>query len=291
MGARAWGLAAAFAIGGCCTTPPPSQFPSGEDALDRMKATFACANGIQGVGHIDHFGNRGRIRGDATAIAVNPARVRVEISSSFGAMPYTLTSDGTNFALNDLPNKQFLVGPASPCNLARLTQVPIPGHALVYLLRGEAPLLKHAPKSPSIAWECGHYRVEVPSTRGAKQTVKLEVYDEDVAKPWGQQRVRVVGVTTEQEGAVLYDVALSSFAKTSTAPARVDEEGIDPPIPPSGEPCDIEVPRSIHVTVPFTKDDVLFQYNQAALNPPLPTGTFTQPQPGGSERVFVDCPK
>ena len=286
---RGIGLAAVF-LCGCPYPPPASQFPTGEDALDRMKATFACANGIQGIGKIDHFGGRGRVRGDASAIAVNPARVRIDISSAFGATPYTLTSDGKNFALNDLPNKQFLFGPASPCNLARLTQVPIPGHALVYLLRGEAPLLVHQPKTPTIAWEKGHYRVEIPSTRDAKQTVLLEVYDDDFNKPWNEQRLRPVGITTEQQGAVLYDVELSSFDKAVTAPPRVDEAGEDPPIPPSGGPCTLEVPRSIHVTVPYTKDDVLFQYNQAALNPPLPDGTFTQPQPTGAQKVFVDCP-
>ena len=51
---------------------------------------------------------------------------------------------------------RFLHGPASACNLARLTQVPVPGHALVYLLRGEAPLLARDPQQPAtISWQSG----------------------------------------------------------------------------------------------------------------------------------------
>ncbi len=222
-------------------------------------------------------------------IAVNPARIRIDISSPFGATPYTLTSDGRTFALNDLPNKQFLEGPASACNLARLTQVPVPGHALVYLLRGEAPLLEHEPTTPRLAWEDGHYRVDLEGAHGARQTVRLEVYDEDFTLEWSKQRLRVVGLTTEQGEAVLYRATLSNFAKARTASPRVDEEGIDPPIPPSGGPCEIDVPRSIRIEVPFAGDDVLFQYREMALNPPLPERTFSQPVPSGSTPLRVEC--
>jgi len=274
---------------GCSKAPPPSRFPSGAGALARMKATYACANGIQGLGKLDHFGERGRIRGDASVIAVNPARVRIDISSPFGATPYTLTSDGRTFALNDLPNKQFLQGAASACNLARLTQVPVPGHALVYLLRGEAPLLRHEPSTASIAWEQGHYRVDVPSGRQARQTVLLEVYGEDVLLDWTRQRVRVVGLSTEQGEAVLYRATLGNFARARTAAPRLDEDGVDPPISPSGGACELDVPRSIRIEVPFAGDDVLFQYREMALNPPLPERTFAQPVPSGSTPVRVEC--
>lgn len=254
-----------------------------------MQATFACVNGVQGAGKLDHFGGRGRIRGDASVIAVNPALVRIDISSPFGATPYTLTSDGRTFALNDLPNRQFLTGPASACNLARLTHVPIPGHALVSLLRGEAPLLRHTADSARLDWEAGHYRVEVPSVNGAEQTVLLEVYDEDYKLAWGQQRLRVIGVSTRQAGAVIYEAELGNFAKSVTAKARVDDEGIDAPIPPSGGPCELEIPRSIRLRVPATEDDVLFQYQTVVLNPPLPVGTFAQPLPAGSALQAVQC--
>lgn len=254
-----------------------------------MRDTFACTNGLQASGKLDHFGDRGRIRGDVSVLAVNPARVRIEIVSPFGATPYTLTSDGATFALNDLPNKQFLVGPASACNLARLTQVPVPGHALVTLLRGEAPLLRHETGTPSIRWDNDHYRIELESAHGAAQVVLLEVYDEDFNLDWTKQRVRVAGLTTMQGGAVLYQATLGRFAKASTASARVDEEGLEPPIPPSGGPCTLEVPHSIRLQVPSTGDDVVFRYDRVALNPPLPVGAFTQPEPAGATRVPVSC--
>src|SRR5689334_10566290 len=87
--------ALAALLTGCPSAQPPrSRFPSAEDALTRMKDTYACVNGVQGTAKIDHFSPRGRIRGDLYILTVNPARVRFDIVSPFGATLYTLTSDG-----------------------------------------------------------------------------------------------------------------------------------------------------------------------------------------------------
>jgi len=269
--------------------PPQSQFPSGAAALERMKATYACANGIQGQGKIDHFGAQGRIRGDVSLFAINAARVRVDVFSAFGPMIYSLTSDGRRFKMVDNNQKQFLYGPAKACNLARMTQVEVPGHVLVWLLRGEAPLLVHEPTAPTVRWDDDHFAVMVPSTRQAKQLIELQVYEQDYAKPWQQQRVRVTKVTTLQQGAPLYIATMSDHERASTAPPREDEDGLEPPIPPSGGPCDAEIPRTINLQVPHTGDDVRFTYDDVHFNPPIPVGAFDQPAPGGVRAMFVDC--
>ncbi len=293
--ARGWGGRAAVAAlawwaSACCSTaPPPSQFPSAADALARMKDTYSCANGIQGDGKIDHFGTQGRVRGEVLLFAINPARVRVDVISPFGAMLFSLTSNGEDFKMLDTKEKQFLYGPAKACNLARMTQVPVPGHVLVSLLRGEAPLLVHEPQAPTISWDCDHYQVIIPSTREAQQEVHLQVYDEDFDKPWSEQRVRVTQVNVYQRGYTIYEADLTNHEKAKTAPPRTDPDGIDPDIPPSGPACNVEIPRSIHMVVPSKGDDVIFQYEEVMFNPPIPAGAFSQPVPGGVQRVFVDC--
>jgi hypothetical protein len=275
----------------CASAPPPaSQFPTADDALARMKATYACVNGAQGNAKIDHFSPRGRIRGDVYILAVNPDRVRFDVVSPFGATIYTLTSDGQRFQMLDLKEKQFLYGPASACNLARLTQVPVPGHALVSLLRGEAPVLVHDPRGATIAWDGdGFYRVLISSTRDASQEIHLTIPPEDMNRPWAEQRVRVTDVRVTQRGTDLYHAELKNHAAASTAAPRVDEEGIDDPIPPIGGACGAELPRSIRMRVPNTEDDVIFQYKDAKWNPPLLPGSFTQPVPGGVVRRYVTC--
>lgn len=279
-------------LAGCGAAPPRSQFPSADDALGRMRETYACGNGVAGVSKIDRFSPEGRVRGEVDLLAVNPDRVRFDVVSPFGVLLYTLTSNGKKFQMLDVKNRQFLHGPADACNLARLTDVPLPASVLVSLLRGEAPVLVHEPASASLVWDRGgYYRLALQSRHDATEELRLSVRPEDVDKPWQEQRVRVEGVRVRQRGADLYDAELTHHEPAHTAKARVDAEGIDPPVPPSGGQCDAEIPRSIRMRVPHTSSDVIFQYKSVVWNPPLIEGAFSQPVPGGVSQIYVECPR
>ncbi len=280
---------AAVSIG--CGKPPPSQFPTAGDALARMKASFSCANGMQAESKIDVFSPKGRVRGDLLFLAVNPDRVRFDVVSPFGATIYTLTSDGDRFEMLDVQNKQFLHGPSNACNLARLTQVPVPAHALVALLRGEAPVLIHDAAQASIAWDNGEnaYRVVVKGKHEAREEILLGIRPEDFEKPWKDQRLRVLDINISQRDIPLYHAVLKNHALASTAPPRADPDGLEPDVPPSGGVCDIEMPRSIKIDVPHTEQDVILQYKKATWNPPLVQGAFQQPTPGGVHKQYVTC--
>lgn len=282
----------AGALSGCGAAAPTSRFPTADDAIGRMKATFACVNGVQGTAKIDNFSPQGRIRGDLYLFAVNPDRVRFDVVSPFGATLFTLTSDGDRFEMLDIKEKRFLHGPSSPCNLARLTQVPVPAHALVALLRGEAPVLVHQPAGARISWEKdGFYKLLLQSTRDASEEIHLEIRPEDLEKPWQEQRIRVTDVRVSQRGTDLYHAELKNHQAAKRAEPRTDPDGIDEPIPPSGPACDAELPRSIRMRVPHTEQDVIFQYKEAKWNPPILPGAFEQPVPGGVRKVFVTCEK
>jgi hypothetical protein len=167
--------------------------------------------------------------------------------------------------------------------------VPLPEHVLVSILRGETPLLVHEPAQTSLRWEGGHYVVDITSKNEATQRLHLEVPRDDYDRPWQEQRVRVTWLETLQRGQQLYAIELSDHELAATAPPREDPDGLAADIPPSGGPCSVEVPRSIRMTVPHSGDDVLFDYDEVKLNPPLPLRTFTQPMPGGVRAVAVDC--
>lgn len=269
-----------LACGACArVAPPPSSPPTADDALVRMHATFACGNAIQASAKIDRFGEHGRVRGDLMLFAARPARIRMDLVSPFGVALATLTTDESGFALADLREKRFYVGPASGCNIARLTTVPVPAHVLVDLLRGEAPVLRHVPQGTKIAWSSdGYWVLAIASTREAREEIHLAPRPEDWRKPWNQQRIRVLDVRVEQRNYVLYHAQFSDHATAAMAGRREDPDGLAPPLPPSGPPCDAEIPRKIHVEVPEPESsDVRFQYQQLLWNPPLPEGTFVQP--------------
>lgn len=286
------GLAALLpALCGCPSVAPPTfQIPNGDAALRRLHETQACGRGVQASAKIDHFGQKGRFRGEVLLFASNPASLRMDAVSPFGVTLATLTTDGNKFALADLREKNFFVGPASACNIARLTTVPIPGHALVNLLRGDAPVLKHADGGTQIAWNTGgYYTVRVASTLGAEEELHIAPHPLDFQAKWEAQRLRLLRVIVKQQGVVLYDAELEGHAPGKMATPRVDEDGIEPPIPVSGPMCQAELPRTIHMEVPGADEDVLLRYDSVTWNPPLPTGVFTQPRPAGMMELPVDC--
>lgn len=272
--------------------PPASVPPNADAALARMHATFSCANAVQGNGKLDHFGEvsgqKGRFRGDLLLFAERPASVRMDVVSPFGVALATLSSDGSRFAIADLRNRAFVQGPATACNIARFTNVTVPGFVLVDLLRGEAPVLKHAAEGATMAWDTGGFWViDIASSHEAHEKIRLAPRPDDWAKSWQEQRMRVLQVQVVQQGYLLYKAELADHGPAPTAGPRIDPDHLEPPIPPSGPVCDAEIPRRIEVQVESA--DVRFQYQQATWNPPLPQGVFDQTPAPGSIVQSVSC--
>jgi hypothetical protein len=245
---------------------------------------------VQGNGKLDHYGIVGSVRAEVMLFAARPGRLRLDIVSPFGVAVATLTSNDETFSLADLRDRHFYVGPASACNLARLTSVPVPAFVLVDLLHGEAPVLKHDAQQTTMAWDPhGYWVLTIPSTRGASEEIHLAPRPEDWSLPWDRQRMRVLDVRVHQQGYELYHAQLDGHAAARTAGPREDPDNLAPPVPPSGPTCDAEIPREVRVEVPSPGTDVRFQYDQIVWNPPLPQGTFEQEAPAGMRSETVMC--
>jgi hypothetical protein len=283
-------VACVGALTGCGVPAPASQVPTGRAAVDRVHATQDCGIGVHASAKIDHFGKEGRIRTDLLAFAIWPDRIRMDVVSPFGVTLATLTSDGKRFALYDLKERRFVFGPPKACNIARLTTIPMPGHVLVSLLRGEAPVLKHAPSDETITWNrAGYYVVTIKGTNNAEQRLALAPHPDDMSLGWEKQRFRLLDVVVKQADVVLFHVELGDYKPAPMDKPLVDPDGLDQPIPTSGPTCTAELPRRIHMEVPGKDEDVIFRYEKVTWNPPLPEGVFTQPIPSGVEVGKVDC--
>ena len=254
-----------------------------------MRATTACSRALTSDAKIDYFGEAGRIRGTLLYVVAAPDKLRLDVVSPFGATVSTLTSDGHDFALFDLRQKQFLHGPANACNLARFTHVPLPPAALVQLLRGEAPVLVHTPTAASISWESGQYVVRIQSTRGASEEIHLQPLQQDYALPYAAQRVRVTEVRVVQQGVELYRAQLVGHHPAKMSGPRVDPDGLDPPQPVSGPSCTSEVPGRLRLQVPDGNQDVILENVDVSHNPPLTAHVFQQSPPGGVDVRYSPC--
>jgi outer membrane lipoprotein-sorting protein len=271
----------ALALSTGCTRPPASRFPSADDALARMRETHKCSRGMQGEAKIDYFGKQGRVRGNVMYLAMLPEALRFDVYSPFGVTLSTLTSDGREFALYDLKEKQFLRGPANTCNVARFTQVPVPPFALAQLLHGEAPVLVHEPGQAKIDWEGGEYVVRIRSKHSATEEIHLVPTPEDWDKPWYQQRVRVLEVRVAQHDMDLYRAFLADHEQAKTSPSRKDADALEPTILPSGPDCAAEIPRRLRLETPDTDQELLLRNREVSHNPPLLPGVFRQEPPRG----------
>jgi hypothetical protein len=273
----------------CAAPPPASQFPNAQAALDRMRATTSCSRALTSDAKIDYFGRAGRIRGRLLYVVAVPDKLRLDIVSPFGATVSTLTSDGHDFSLFDLRQKQFLHGPANACNLGKFTHVPMPPAALVQLLRGEAPVLVHAPAGATLSWESGEYVVRIQSTHDATEEIHLTPLPEDYTLPYTAQRVRVTEVRVMQQGIELYRAQLVGHHPAKMSGPRLDPDGLDAPIPPSGPSCQSEVPGRLRLQVPDDDQDVILENVDVSHNPPLTPNVFQQSPPGGVDVRYSPC--
>jgi len=276
-------------LGACATPPPASQFPTAAAALSRMQSAVSCSRALTSDAKIDYFGEAGRLRGSLLYVIAVPDKLRLDVVSPFGATISTLTSNGREFALFDLRQKQFLRGPANACNLGRFTHVPMPPAVLVQLLRGEAPVLVHRPEAARISWEGGAYVVRIQSTREASEEIRLEPFKQDYALPYAEQRVRVTEVRVAQQGIELYRAQLVGHRPAKMSPPRADPDGLEPPAPPSGPLCQAEVPGRLRLELPDGDQDVILENVDAAQNPPLTPGVFEQSPPGGIQVRYSPC--
>jgi hypothetical protein len=271
---------AASALACRSVTPPPSPLPDARSALARLDATYASVTGISGTAKIDYLGDKGRVRGEVSVLASGPARLRFAITADVVGAAGEVASDGAQFQADDKGAGRYVVGEAKPCNVAQITQVPLPLDELVPMLWGMRPRLDGPIACDSIAWSGeGHYVVMLSQGAAGARAHELHVspYPSDWDKPWAEQRLRLLGVNAwsgATGGELVYRVTMKDHAATSTAQPLVDADGIDPDVPPSGPDVTVDLPRTIRVEVPSKKSDVIFKYADARVNPPLIPDAF-----------------
>jgi hypothetical protein len=229
------------------------------------------------------------VRARSLYVVARPTSIRFDVMSPVGGVLSTLTSDGRRFSFNDVRERVFVDGPADECNVERALRVPIPPAALGELLTGQAPILVHRPEQATLRWEGGSYKLSIQSELQATEEVRLVPRDEDWQRPWQEQQLRVIEVRVSQQGLVLYEASLEEHRAARLAAPRVDPDGIEPDVLPSGPVCSAEVPRKIRFVVTGSGRDIVFLQNEVAHNPPLVEGLFAQAPPAGSRVRHSAC--
>lgn len=272
MNGRSWTLwpVLVTSLVGCGSTrPPSSQFPDARSAVGRLDATYASVTGLQGSATIDYLSDRGRVRGDLSMLVTAPAKLRFAVRANVVGAAGEVASDGLRFTADDKAHGRYVFGPATPCNVARITQVPLASKELVPMLWGMRPAIDEPISCSSLRWDRDGYYAVMLGQGARAHELHLAPHPDDWAKPWSAQRVRLVGVIGWQDERMLYRVTLRDHRPTGTASPLVDPDGLNPDVPPSGPMVTVDVPRALHVEMPDRNTDVLLRIDQAYLNPPL----------------------
>ncbi|MFN3197316.1 MAG: LolA family protein [Bradymonadia bacterium] len=225
----------------------PEQSVTADEALAALKARGEAIQTVNAMASLEAWREDDRVKFRQFLLMQRPDKLRVDTLSPFDQPLVITTSDGQTVSVYSLEKKQFLQGPATPQNLARLLNLKMDGEELVALVGGGVPLV--TPVRKSITWDAdeGRWRLEIEGVR-RRQHLELE-----------PERLRVTSTTVWQGDAVQYTVKMGQYGGT----------------PPA------EVPQRLRVEVPSEKLRVDITVKDFTLNEEMDPEAFTLTPPGG----------
>lgn len=269
-------IALALLLAACGGTPCPRDTFTAAPALLRSFVSMRRpARSLRAEARVDRRDASGRIRGTVLMLVERPDRVRFDAMTQFGPAA-VLTSDGVEFALTDLRENRYFVGPTCAANIERLLGLPLEGEEVARFLFGESPLIE-AP-SEEVVCDGGHYRVTRRAADGTTQLLTFDVRDADVEAPPDQQRLRLrASEVHAPDGTLVWRVRYDDH--------RVIEDPLDTETPHRG----VAMPFSVHFELPAHDIDTLVRFTSIDLNPDVPDDAFHQEPRDGLSIEPVEC--
>ncbi len=265
----ALGVAFATVLASSCGGRPCPTYPFGDAtaALDHYSAMRAPARVIRAEARVDRRDAEGRIRGTVLMFVERPDHVRFDAMTQFGPAAI-LTSDGERFALMDLRENRYFVGPTCPANIERLLGIRFGGEEVTRFLLGETPRIEA--ESQDLRCENGAYIVTLHAADGRRQELALQVRSADLGAPPEAQQLRLIrSEVFAPDGTTEWRVTYGDYAFV--------EDPTDDSTPRRG----VMLPFTLRFEDPRRGTDTLLRFSDIDLNVEPPEGAFQQePRPG-----------
>ena len=261
-------LVSALGLTGCPGRPCPTYpFRDPAGALEHYVAMRGPARVLRAEARVDRRDSEGRIRGTVLMFVERPERVRFDAMTQFGPAA-VLTSDGERFALMDLRENRYFVGPTCPANIERLLGIRFGGEEVTRFLLGETPTIDAAERT--MRCENGAYVITLVATDGTRQELALQVRGSDLeAQPEDQQLRLIRSEVFGPDGQTVWRVTFDNYQ-------FVADPG-DESTPQRG----VMMPYSLRFEDPLRGTDTLVRFERIDLNVEVPEGAFQQePRPG-----------
>jgi len=289
------GLSLLLTLG--CSRGPSVRFNHPQQLLDHIYERTSCSRAVQGEGRLEVAGPFVGYRGKLMFKAEVPAQLRFDLYSDLGVTLATLVTHDQSLRFFDLSQNTLVSGEANACNMAQFTQVQVPPLALVELLRGRPPVLRHAPDAAQLAWKnelfgTGHYEITVAGESASREKIWVSVPERDWALPLTDQRTFVTRVQVWQGGATLYAVELADYQiahRSSLEPTQDEREMGITELQATGPVCDGALPRRLAFDVGHAGHELRIEAHDVVHNPPLVEGAYDLEPPRGVRAVSGAC--
>jgi len=291
----ATGLALLLAFG--CSKGPAVRFAHPEQLLEHIYQRTSCSRAVQGEGRLEVAGPFVGYRGKLMFKAEAPDQLRFDLYSDLGVTLATLVTHDRNLRFFDLSKNTLVSGEANACNVAQFTQVKVPPLALVELLRGRPPVLRHEPEAAQLAWEgslfgLGHYEITLTGQSASREKIWVSVPEQDWVLPLTKQRAFVTRVQVWQGGSTLYAVELSDYQiahRASLEPTEDEREMGIVQLEATGPLCMSELPRRLSFDVGHAGHELRLEMDEVVHNPPRVEGAYELEAPRGVRTVSGAC--
>ncbi len=246
-------------VSGCCTirrTYPP---PSARDLVNDVRKRNSSAQSIRAVVNADQFTKEGRVKLKVYILAEKEGKLRFEATVMDNTVAI-LVSDGSRFRSIDFKEHIVYEGPATPCNIARVFNIPLTGDQVAVVLMGGVPLLQH--DTAEVKWDKCKGR-EILSLENRKRGVTQEIYLKKGEGSWQITGTRI----RDENGKTLLTLSARDFEL---------ERGL-------------WVARRTHYKHPQKKADVIIRFLSQSLNVDIPEEAFELEPPHGLEKRWLEC--
>jgi len=144
-----------------------------EHYLEAMNRRSKAIKGLTAEIKIEIWRSGKRVRATQLVAVDGQGRLRIDVLTPFGQPLSTLVSDGARLMIYSMEERRFLIGAATPENLARLVPLKLEPSALSALLRGAIPVMSHETAKVSWDQETGTHQLDLQSDQG-RQLIDLE---------------------------------------------------------------------------------------------------------------------
>lgn len=258
----------ALLLSGCPTLPRPTlPFDEAAEAMESHRSMRRPARILRAEARVDRRDGEGRVRGTVMMFIERDDHVRFDVMTQFGPAAI-LTSDGEEFALTDLRDNEFYVGPTCPSNIERLLGLRFSAPEVTRLLLGETPYIEYEERT--IESVSGGYRVVLRASDGRRQELDIGVRQSDLGAPPAAQRLRLRrSEVFAADGATEWRVTYDDY--------RFIEDPTDDASPRRG----VAMPMTVRFVDPRVGADTQIRFQRVDLNVEVPEGAFSQsPRPG-----------